>query len=242
MNIEEALDRAEQALAAGGSVKGTGFWKAVDEVRRDAALAERHADRIGTIDRRAFELGVKLRLPAWAGIAALAAASAFGVFVLVLAARAAARVTSSRWLEPAQGIDAYHWPAFVPIAFFVGFGALLVGTHSLAHWIVGRLVGMRFTHVFVAGRPPEPGVKIDYSTYLRTSPKARAVMHASGAVVSKFVPFVALPVALSFYASWPWVTWVLLVIAAVQIVTDILYSTKVSDWKKVLRELRAARG
>ncbi len=40
-DIEGSLQRAEHALHAGEGLKGTGFWRAVGEVRRDPALAER---------------------------------------------------------------------------------------------------------------------------------------------------------------------------------------------------------
>jgi hypothetical protein len=66
-------------------------------------------------------------------------------------------------------------------------------------------------------------------------------MHASGAVVTKVVPFALLPLSIWLYEDWPWLTWLLIVVGMVQIVTDVLLSTKVSDWKKVRRELRAAR-
>lgn len=241
MNIEDALTNAESALAEGRSLKGTGFWKAVDEVRRDSGLADRYADRIRTIDRRAFEHGVRMRLPAVAGVIGLTLLSAIGVVGVVLAARAGGTGGAYAQLE-SRFVDAYRWKGFVPIAFLGGFGALIIGTHSLTHWIVGRLMGMRFTHVFLGGpTPPRPGFKTDYATYLRTSPRKRALMHASGAVVTKIVPFALLPVSLSFYSRWPWLTWILLAVGVVGIVTDVTLSTKSSDWKKALRELRAAR-
>jgi hypothetical protein len=118
----------------------------------------------------------------------------------------------------------------------------MIGSHSLAHFVVGRLAGMRFTHVFLGGPPPpRPGVKTDYATYLGTPPRARAVMHASGAVVTKIVPFALLPASLRLYGDWPWLTWILLAVGVVSIVTDITLSTKTSDWMKVRRELRAGR-
>jgi hypothetical protein len=249
--IERALATAEDAVADERSLRGTGFWRAVDEVKRDRVLVERYADRIATIDRRAFENGVKLRVRAGVGLVALALMSAFGVGAVLTARRACqfCGVTASRatlWERidlSGWHLDAYSWPGFVPIAFLVGFGALLIGTHSLTHWIVGRLLGMRFTHVFLGGPPPpRPGMKTDYATYLRASPIARAWMHASGAVVTKLVPFALLPASLSLYDFWPWLTWILLVVGIVQVVTDVVLSTKVSDWKKVLRELRIARG
>jgi hypothetical protein len=66
-------------------------------------------------------------------------------------------------------------------------------------------------------------------------------MHASGAVVTKLIPFALLPAAFEQYDRRPWMVWILLVVGVVQIFTDVVLSTKVSDWKKVKRELEAAR-
>ena len=66
------------------------------------------------------------------------------------------------------------------------------------------------------------------------------MMHASGAIASKIAPFISL-------AFWPashapaWAAWVILAIGVGQIVTDVLFSTKSSDWKKVRRERKVAR-
>ena len=239
--IEAALARAEEALAHGRSLKGAGFWPAVEAVKRDPAKIEAYADGIAAIDRRAFEQGVKLRISAPVGVGGLTLLTAVGILAVVVARRAVGSLPSA--ILTSSGVDAYHWPGFVPIVFLVGLGSLIVGTHSLTHWIVGRLVGIRFTHVFLGGPPPpRPGLKTDYASYLRATPRERAAMHASGAIVTKIVPFALLPLSLSFSTDWPWLTWILIVIGVVQIATDVLLSTKVSDWKKVLRELRTARG
>jgi hypothetical protein len=43
-----------------------------------------------------------------------------------------------------------------------------VAFHSPTHWLIGRLVGIRFTAYFFGGPfPPRPGVKTDYASYLR---------------------------------------------------------------------------
>lgn len=220
--MERVLDRAEAAVADGRPLSGTGFWKAVGAARRDFALADRYAERIAAVDRKAFENGVKLRVPAGVGTALLAGASGAGVAALVLA----------------DGIDS----RFLRTVVFLGaLGALEVGSHSLAHWAVGRAMGMRFTYYFLGGPPPpRPGAKLDYATYLRVPPAQRAVMHASGAVVTKIVPFALLPAARSLDLPG-WVAWLLVIIGIGQIVTDVLLSTKSSDWKKVKRELKAAK-
>lgn len=234
-DLVKALDRAEQALAAGRSLRGTGFWKAVDAVRGDRALADRYSERIGAIDRWAFEAGVRLRVPLGAGIALLLTGTLAGLFAMNIAFWA--------WGGPLCGFDSPCSPTIGPsVIFLLGLGLLIVSTHCLAHWLVGRLVGIRFTHVFLGGPPPpRPGLKSDYSSYLRTSPRSRALMHASGAVVTKLIPFALLVPAVGLYFGWTWLTLLLLAIGILQIVTDIALSTKVSDWKKVLRELRAAR-
>ena len=66
---------------------------------------------------------------------------------------------------------------------------LLGTTHDLAHLVVGRLVGIRFTHWFIDGPTRlQPGLKTDYASYLRTPPHARAWMHASGALIDQGDP------------------------------------------------------
>lgn len=221
--VEQALDRAQAALDEGGRLDGTGFWKAVGAARRDAALAEEYAGRMALIDRRAFEQGVRLRVPAAAGTSVLAAGTVAGVAAMALS----------------SGISDRRWRSVV---FLGAFGVIDVTTHSLAHWLVGRLMGMRFTHYFLGGPPPpRPGAKLDYATYLMVPPRKRAAMHASGAVVTKVVPFALIPVARSLDLP-SWVVYLLVVIGIGQVVTDILVSTKSSDWKKVKRELRAAKG
>jgi hypothetical protein len=116
-----------------------------------------------------------------------------------------------------------------------------VAFHCPTHWLVGRIVGIGFTAYFVGGPfPRRPGVKTDYASYLRASPVARAWMHGSGAVATKLAPLLAL-------AFWPasdaprWAALALVAIGVLLIVTDIVFSTKSSDWKKVRRELRVAR-
>ncbi|MGA7271677.1 MAG: hypothetical protein WB239_11440, partial [Acidimicrobiia bacterium] len=64
-------------------------------------------------------------------------------------------------------------------------------------------------------------------------------MHASGALFGKILPFALIPAALA--ADLPgWVSWVLLAFGLVQIVTDVLWSTRSSDWKRFRREMRYA--
>jgi len=220
--IERALAKAEAAVANQEGLHGTGFWKAVAGARRDRRLAAEYADRMAGIDRRAFEQGVRLRVPAALGTAILAAGTGAGVVAIVVC----------------DDIDSPLWKSTV---FLAGFGALELSTHSLAHWVVGRLMGMRFTYYFLGGPPPpRPGAKLDYATYLRVPPRKRAAMHASGAVVTKLIPFALIPVARAYDLPVS-VVGLLAVVGAGQIVTDVLLSTKSSDWKKVKRELRAAR-
>jgi hypothetical protein len=65
-------------------------------------------------------------------------------------------------------------------------------------------------------------------------------MHASGALVTKVVPFAILPLAVAARAP-RWVAVILVLLGAAQVVTDVLLSTKTSDWKRFRREMRNAR-
>jgi hypothetical protein len=116
----------------------------------------------------------------------------------------------------------------------MGAGLLLGTTHDLGHLVAGRLVGIRFTWWFLDGPTRvQPGLKTDYATYLRVPPRSRAVMHAAGALVTKVVPFAVLPLA-----NQTWVRRVLVAIGMLQVLTDLVFSTRQSDWKRVRRELR----
>lgn len=219
--IETRLVAAEKAVAAGGGVAGTGFWKAVGAVKRDPALVEAYADRIGGIDRAAFEQWAFLKVPVTTGAAVMTTGTAAGLLLVL-------------W---GYYVEA-PWNGLLLLA---GTAITLVTTHGLAHLVVGRLSGMRFTHWFVGTiRRPQPGVKVDYGSYLRSPAPRRAWMHASGAVVTKAIPFLALGPAFVMPAPW-WATALLLVLGVGQLVTDTLWSVKASDWKKYRREMEFAR-
>lgn len=220
--IEAILEAAEKAVSTGAPVGPTGFWKAVTAVKRDPGLVEAHADRIARIDRAALKAWALVTVPLWLGNVLMIGGTAIGLTVVA-------------WAYYLEGLAS-------GLVFLLGFGIVLVTTHSLGHLVVGSLLGMRFTHWFMGPlRPPlPPGVKVDYSTYLRAPARSRAWMHASGAIVTKLMPFAFLGAALA--AGVPmWVFWALILIGVAQIATDILWSARASDWKKFRREMALAQ-
>jgi hypothetical protein len=233
-DYQDAFARIEQEVDTGNTdLRGLGFWRLVQQVKLEPRLATHWADQVARIDRKAFEKSVRPRLPVWLGNAVLLAGTAV-------------------------------WGALIPIALAIGrdhsesvlagllalaaAGGLSATLHDQAHWLVGRLVGISFLSYFVGGPlKVTPGIKIDYRTYLLASPGARAWMHAAGALVSKAAPFavfaaVYLPHRAAGYAILPaWSLWAILSLGVLQLITDVLFSTKKSDWKKVQRELRVGR-
>ncbi|MDH3247408.1 MAG: hypothetical protein OEQ47_00490 [Acidimicrobiia bacterium] len=218
--VESRLDRAERAVQEGAGLSGTGFWSAVGAVKQDPSLADTYRMRIAAIDRAAFEAWALFTVPAAVGTAVMVVGTLVGLG-FVWAAYGASDLWAGLFL-------------------LAGTGITLVTTHGLAHLVVGRAFGMRFTHWFVGTLArPQPGVKVDYATYLATPARARAWMHASGALVTKAIPFLALGPALVIGVPG-WVTALLVVIGVVVIVTDVLWSTNASDWKKFRREMSYA--
>lgn len=220
-SVESALTRAEDALEAGNDLTGTGFWGAVSRVKENPELSDRYADRIAGIEQRAFRDWALVMVPLGLGTM-LMVAGTLGGLALVW------------WAYALTGLGAV-------IAFYVGLGTLLVTTHGLAHLVVGAISGIRFTNWYIGSlQRPQPGVKIDYSTYLRTRARRRAWMHASGAIVTKLVPFALLGAAIA--ADLPlWAVWGVVAIGVVAIVTDIVWSTSKSDWKRFRREMEFAQ-
>ncbi len=225
--IEGEVDRETADLSA------LGFWRLVGRVKVEPRLAEHWADQVGRIDRKAFEARVRLRFPVWLGNVALAASSVV-LIGLVPVSLALGRDDPESVLAGVVAVGAA--------------GGLSLTLHDPAHWVVGGLTGIRFSHYFLDGPLRiQPGLKIDYASYLRASPRNRAWMHASGAIVSKVAPFavfaaVYVPHRAAGYDLLPaWSLWAILAVGILQIVTDVAFSTRRSDWKKVRRERRVAR-
>jgi hypothetical protein len=221
--VERILRDAERTLAKGERVdlKQLGFWRAVEAVKRHREWIEAYADRIAVIDRETFRRSTWIDIPLHLGLIGLATGTLIGLAFVGGAFLAAPPVNS--------------------LLILAGAGALLGGTHDLAHWVTGRVVGIRFTELFIA-RPsrPQPGIKIDYATYLRASARARAWMHASGALVTKVIPFALIPLAVAARTP-PWVAVILALLGVIQVVTDVVFSTTTSDWKRFKREMRNRR-
>jgi len=214
--IDETLERVE-GLA--NPWRDAGYRRAVAAAKRDPAVARRYGARIAALDDRAFHRWARLVLPLGVGTALAVVATVIGVGLWGAAATLAA---------PWDGL-----------ALLAGTGVLVVSTHGLGHLAVGAVCGIRFTAWFVGRGRPQPGVKIDYASYLLAPARCRAWMHAAGALVTKLVPVVAL--LAGWAAAAPgWSLALLAVLAVVQVVTDVTLSTKTGDWSKFLRERRVA--
>ncbi len=218
--VEASISACEADLAAGRpiDIKGHRFWKAVAAVKADDSLVDRYADRIGVIDHAAFKSWALYTVPSGTGTTLMVVATIVGLAIIL-----AGYYVDDPW----NGI-----------ALVLGTLVLLVSTHGLAHMTVGRIQGMQFSNWFIGTiSRPQPGVKIAYASYLRTPARSRAWMHASGAIVTKLLPFLLLGAAWGMEApAWSW--WVLVIIGIGQILTDVIWSTKASDWKKYRREMK----
>jgi hypothetical protein len=221
--IETALAASERELEAGRvpDLRTLGFWRAVAAVKRRREMVARYADRIAAIDRLSFRRRVRLTFPVTVGVIALDLGLLGGIALLVLA----------------TGAD-HPWR---DVLVLVAAGALDVTTHGMSHLAVGSFVGIDFTDWFIdLPRRPQPGFKIEYASYLRASPRKRAWMHAAGAIATKVTPFLVILYAVVIGTA-TWAVLVLVALGVVQIVTDLVFSVKTSDWKKFRREMRLAR-
>jgi hypothetical protein len=217
------FDRIEAAVDAGQTdLRALGFWRLLAKVKADPVLAHHWAEQAGRIDRKVFEARALVRMPVWFGNGVLLVGTLAGAVAVAIAL-----TTESRGLAGlALLFAALDWSATF---------------HAPTHWLVGRMIGIRFVAYHLPKLvPPFPGLKIDYATYLRVAPEARAWMHASGAIASKIAPFLAL-------AFWPasdapgWAAWAIAGYEVLIIGTDIFISTRTSDWKRFRREMRIAR-
>jgi hypothetical protein len=232
-DYQDAFARMEREVDAGNTdLRALGFWRLVRQVKLEPRLAAHWAEQVARIDRKAFEQRVRPRLPVWLGNAILLASTAVCVALIPIAL--------------AIGRDRPE--SFLAGVLALAASGLTATLHDPAHWVVGRLVRIRFLAYFLGGPLKVlPGIKIDYRSYLLASPGARAWMHAAGAIASKVAPFavfaaVYLPHRAAGYDILPaWSLWAILGLGVLQLITDLLFSTRKSDWKKVRRELRVGQ-
>lgn len=237
-DYQQALATIEAQVDAGNTdLSELGFWRVVGRAKRDPHLSEGVREAVGRIDRKAFEARKRFLVPVWAGNLILL----LGTVVLLVAVAVALRLADGT-LGPEPN------PALGGALLVAAAAGLSVTVHAPAHWFVGRLKGIRFLSYFLGGPfRVQPGVKSDYATYLAAPAADRAAMHAAGALASKVAPFTVLLWALfvHFRHGWDllpaWSLWAVFGFGMVQIVTDVAWSTRRSDWKKVRRELRVAR-
>jgi hypothetical protein len=235
-NYQDAMARIERAVDEGDvALERLGFWRLVDRIKVEPALSQHWAEVVGRIDRKAFEARTRRRVPVWLGNLVFALETVVSASLVPVALAIARRSPSPE-------------PIVSGLLVVAAAAGLTVSVHGLAHYIVGRMAGIGFHSYFIGGPlKVTPGLKIDYETYLRASPGSRATMHAAGALASKAAPFAAfagayVPHTAAGYDLLPaWSLWAVLALGVLAIVTDVVWSRKFSDWKKVGRELRVAR-
>lgn len=132
------------------------------------------------------------------------------------------------------------------LVYLVAWFCLLFFPHGLAHYIVGRLVGIRFQYYYlgrssvyklklpfahaIASRSVVLTLKVDQRSLRSVGPGSRAVMFSSGAVASMILPFFAaaaslgrLPMNLSL---------ILVLLSIANFAFDLYYSPKAGDFSR----------
>lgn len=144
--------------------------------------------------------------------------------------------------------------ALVPlklILYLVAWVCLLFFPHSLTHYVVGRLVGVRFRYYSfgkssvyklripfisrIASRAPVITLKVDRRSLQLVDRRGRIAMFSSGAVASMVFPFF---VAYASFRDLPMLFSVFLLLSAANLLFDSYFSPKAGD---ISRAISAAK-
>ena len=114
---------------------------------------------------------------------------------------------------------------------------LMTTLHPLSHYLTGAISGIRFTHYYLNGPARvEPTLRIDYSSYLKTSGRKRALMHLSGVIGTVAAPLIVALIAV--YRGENAASANLVYLFILLIVFELLTSTRIGDLMKAKREYR----
>jgi hypothetical protein len=131
--------------------------------------------------------------------------------------------------------------------YLISWGCLLFFPHCLAHFVTGRLVGIRFNYYLLARSPvvklklplistvtsklPILGLRIDQSSLRSVGRGPRAVMFTSGAASSMIFPF--FPTAVSIGRLPVILVCLLFVLSIANFVFDLYYSRRLGDFSRI---------
>ena len=140
------------------------------------------------------------------------------------------------------------------IAMLIGYLLVYFSTHASAHWLIGRIVGIRFTHYTVGGsthaasyppgmrqvfeRLPFFAVHTDKASFKSSSPMRKALMFGAGMTSSLLCSTLA--------ALWCWThsvpsSTILLIINCVWFIGAIIAEMRQGDYAKAARSFSPPR-
>lgn len=215
MQIQDRLREIEAAVSSGNCGGGVEFWKITNKVKNEPQLTREFAPQIGRIDEIIFKRKAGITV----GVAYGNALS------ILLSITGAGMLVYGLWEKSHLGI-------------VIVLSAILLSAslHPIAHYIVGRLTGIRFLFYFLDGPIKiEPTIKTDYASYLRVSPSRRILMHLAGPVVTTIVPMVAITLGIILKTP-PWS------IAALAILIILYFSTEFAPLVLVKMKSTSIRG
>ncbi len=188
---------------------GKDFWAIVNQVKKDRINDDALLEQIENISRQRFREKVSFTLSIPAGNLLEG--------VTTIAAIVLAYQISSDWM------------------LYLSALILMTTLHPLSHYIIGSLLGIRFTHYYLNGPARiEPTLKIDYFSYLKASGKRRALMHVSGVVGTVAAPLIVALIALNNGANA--IATNLFIFFWILILFELLTSTKIGDLMRARRE------
>jgi hypothetical protein len=133
------------------------------------------------------------------------------------------------------------------LLYMISMGCFVFFPHGLAHYVTGRLVGVRFKYYLLtkssvsklklpllselANQIPVLALKVDPESLRSASRGKRAMMFASGAAASMILPFIA-PLA-SIGRVPALISGILFLVAVANVGFDLYYSPKAGDLSRI---------
>ncbi len=149
-------------------------------------------------------------------------------------------------------LDLVVHPLLKILILFLSWFCFWYFPHCLAHYLVGRMLGIKFLYYFV-GRSslikmnlpiitsvlqifPVLGIKVEKDSMFKVSRKKSAAMYASGVIASMLFPLI--PFVYSLKHMDHLITVLVGIMTFGNIVFTIYFSSKMGDFSKALKVLR----
>jgi hypothetical protein len=235
MSFLTELEKIEQRLEQEGDTKQvrTAFWRIISKIKRQdpRQITDATIDKAAKIRNQLFSHDVILSTSKGLGLFFLIALIAFIGIIQIL-------LFFDAWLASLMPYDPFVFTIILNVFLVIGSILLAYGVYPWGRYFGGVIARIKFDG-FYRYSPGELGLKIEYTSYLKTTQSRRKWVFGLPVFWVFGFFFILLPITWFLKPSGIWGPFIMIILFG--IFYPVIYRRKTGELYRFVRELRIAR-